>query len=321
MADIENQEFKFPDENETQQTATPVEDNFEIEIEDDVPPEDRNRTAPDPEKIKQLEVEVDDLDKYSKEAKDKLIKMKRVWNDERRAKEAALREQQAAIEAAQHLIEENKRIKSMLTQGESGYKEAISRAAELEYTAARKAYRQAHESGDTDALLEAQEALNKTQLQLERVKGFRLPALQEERFNVQTQQQIQSVPQPEPRVMRWQQENPWFGQDQEMTAAALGLNEKLRSQGVVVGSEDYYAKLDTTMRKRFNDYFGDDIDPEEIAEPRADKQKAKLITNVAPATRSTAPRKVRLTQSQVAVIKKLGITPEQYVHEFLKVGA
>ena len=80
---------------------------FEIDIEDDTPEDERSRKPTDPEKVRQLEVDVDDLDKYSKEAKDKIIKMKRVWNDERRAKEAAIREQQAALEAAQQLMEEN----------------------------------------------------------------------------------------------------------------------------------------------------------------------------------------------------------------------
>jgi len=319
MAELDTPDFKFPDELEND---TPVEElaaggDIEIEIEDDVPEEDRNRTPSDPDKVRQLEVEVDDLDKYSKDAKDKIIKMKRIWNDERRAKEQAMREHQAAMEAAKHLVEENKRIKAMLSQGELSYKEAIEESAKLKYKAAKKAYKQAHEAGDSEALVEAQEDLNKAQLQLERAKNFKLPALQEERFDVQTQQQAPQVPTPDARVMRWQHENPWFGQDPEMTASALGLHEKLKSQGVQIGSEEYYAKLDSTLRKRFTDYFGDNTEKE----TPASKTKTRSTTNVAPATRSTAPKKVRLSQSQVAVIKKLGITPEQYVREFLKVEA
>lgn len=316
MAEMD--EFKFPDELNEPITLGGDDNEFDIEVEDDTPEEDRGRSASDPDKVKQLEIEVDDLDKYSKDAKDKLIKMKRVWHDERRAKEQALREQQAAFEAAQALLEENKRIKAMLESGSKDYKDAIEQAAELKLKAAEKAYKAAHEAGDTEALLEAQKAMNKALRKMEKAKEFKLPPLQNDNFQVQQSQQVQQVPQPDQRVMRWQQENPWFGQDKEMTAAALGLHEKLRDQGVVVGSEDYYAALDNTMRRRFSDYFGD---ADSTTPQKADKPKTRSATNVAPATRSTAPKKVVLKKSQVALIQKLGITPEQYVREFLKVGS
>jgi hypothetical protein len=335
MAEFEKDEFKFPDE---ENKGKPVEDKvdieiegeagLEIEIEDDTPPEDRNRTPSDPEKVKQLEVEVDDLDKYSKEAKDKLIKMKRVWNDERRRAESAERERQAALDAAQRLLDENKRIKKMLESGEKEYKEAKKDSAKAQLKAAEKAYKEAYESGDAEKILKAQQSMMQAQLELDKAKKFKLPPLQKEEIAVQTQQQYQPVPKPDERVQKWQSENPWFGQDEEMTAAALGLHEKLKRQGVQIGSEEYYAKLDNTMRKRFPENFDEDVDlPEEPEEPKekvkqkADTPKQKPATVVAPATRSTAPKRVRLTQSQVAIAKKLGLTPEQYVRELLKVEA
>jgi hypothetical protein len=332
MPETQKDEFKFPDEDTKGKPEEKLDielegaesDKLEIEIEDDTPEEDRGRTPSDPDKVKQLEVEVDDLDKYSKEAKDKIIRMKRVWNDERRAKESAMREQQAALEAAQRLMEENKRIKTMLSQGEQEYKDAMVSSTELQLEMAKRKYKEAHEAGDVDAQLEAQQVLNVMQARLERAKNFRLPTLQTENFDVQTSQQQQPTPKPDDRVMRWQQDNPWFGQDEEMTAAALGLHEKLKRNGVAVGSEDYYAKLDNTMRKRFPESFGNDdleVPEEETAKPKADSPKAKPVTNVAPATRSTAPKRVRLSQSQVAIAKKLGLTPEQYVRELLKMEA
>jgi hypothetical protein len=270
--------------------------------------------------VRQLEIDVDDLDKYSKDAKDKIIKMKRVWNDERRAKEVAMREQQAAIEAARYLMADNQRMKDMLKKGAKDYKEAIGDAAKMKYKAAKKAYKAAHEAGDTEALLAAQENMLKAQRQLDEAKSFKLP-LQDKDVGVQRTQQIQQVPQPDARVMRWQQENPWFGQDQEMTAAALGLHEKMRGEGVHIGSEEYYARLDSTMRKRFGENFSDAESQNQTAQPSADKPRARPATNVAPATRTTAPKKVRLSQSQVAISKKLGLTPEQYVRELLKMEA
>jgi len=308
MADFEKEEFKFPDEIEDKGEDIP---EIDIEIEDDAPEEDRGRRPADPEKVRALEVEVDELDKYSKEAKDKMIQMKRVWNDERRRAEAAEREREEAIKTTKQLYEENKRIKHMLSSGEQEYVTAVKTSTEMQLEMAKKAYKEAYESGDIDAQLEAQQALSKATNALEKVNNFKLSPLQEENFEVQREQEYQKPSKPDQKVMNWQQRNPWFGQDEEMTASALGLHEKLKRQGVVVGSDDYYAKLDTTMRKRFPENFDEEI--------REDTPKKSSV--VAPATRSTAPKKVKLKTSQVALAKKLGLTPEQYVRELLKLEA
>ena len=308
MADTD---YKFPDEMENKASEV-EEDLLDIEIEDDTPEEDRGRKPADAEKVKALEVDVDELDKYSKEAKDKMIQMKRIWNDERRAKEQALREQQAALEVAQRLHAENKQIKKMLSEGEKEYKDAKKDSAKAQIKAAKQAYKEAYESGDSERLAEAQAFLTKSQMELEKVKNFKLPPLQKDESPVQIQQQPQ-VARPDNKVMAWQNRNPWFGQDEEMTASALGLHEKLKRQGVEIGSDDYYAKLDDTMRKRFPEEFGSEVDK------RGDVPRKSTV--VAPASRTTAPKKVRLTTSQVTIAKKLGLTPEQYVRELLKMEA
>ena len=333
MAEMEKEVFRFPDEAEDQgkpvdteeSQGKPLDDDIEVVIEDDTPVEDQGRKPADPEQVKKLEVEVDDLDKYSKEAKDKLIKMKRVWNDERRRADAAQREQQAAIDAAQRLMDENRRIKEMLSKGEAEYKAAVTTTSEVQYEMAKRAYKEAYDAGDSEKLMEAQAALTKAQIQLESAKNFKLPPLQEDKFDVQTSQQYQNAPQQDKKLVDWQNRNTWFGQDEEMTAAALGLHEKLKRQGMQIGSDEYYATLDKTMRKRFPESFDEDIEPPEVeveeAAQKADTPKAKPATVVAPATRSTAPKKIRLKQSQVAIAKKLGLTPEQYVRELMKLEA
>jgi hypothetical protein len=306
MADFEKEEFKFPDEIEMKEEAP----ELDIEIEDDTPEEDRGRKPTDPEKVRALEVEVDELDKYSKDAKDKMIQMKRVWNDERRRAEAAEREREEAINATKRLYEENKRIKQILSSGEKEYVSAVKTSTEMQLEMAKKAYKEAYESGDIDAQLEAQQALSRATNALERVNNFKLPPLQEEKYEVQTQQ-YQAPEKPNRKAMEWQERNSWFGQDEEMTASALGLHEKLKRQGVEVGSDEYYAKLDMTMRKRFPENFEEEV--------KEDVPKKPSV--VAPATRSTAPKKVKLKTSQVALAKKLGLTPEQYVRELLKLEA
>jgi hypothetical protein len=294
--------YKFPDELEEE-----ARNEVEIEIEDDTPEEDRGRVPADPERVKALEVDVDELDKYSKDAKDKMIQMKRVWNDERRRADLADRERAAAVEAAQTLFAENKRIKGILNSGEKEYVDAVKTTTELQLEMAKKAYREAYDTGDTDKLLEAQEEMTRVAMQMDKIKNFKMPPLQEENFQVQ-REQYQQPARPDDKVMEWQERNSWFGQDEEMTASALGLHEKLKNNGVVVGSDEYYAKLDETMRRRFPESF----------EEEAKEDAPRRNTVVAPATRTTAPKKVRLKTSQLAIAKKLGLTPEQYVRELLK---
>jgi len=308
MAEFEKEEFKFPDEIENNEVVEP---EIDIEIEDDTPEEDRGRIPTPTEKVKSLEVEVDELDKYSKEAKDKMIQMKRIWNDERRRAEAAERERQAAVDAAQKLYEDNKRMRGMIQNGQTEYVSAIKSSTELQLEMAKKAYREAYDMGDSEKLLAAQEAMTRAQMHLDRVNNFKVQ-VPEERYV--PEQKVAPVAKPDDRVIQWQNENPWFGQDEEMTATALGLHEKLKKQGVVIGSNDYYAKLDETMRKRFPENFEHEVD---VSRENAPKKK----TVVAPATRSTAPKKVKLSTSQVAIAKKLGLTPEQYVRELLRLEA
>jgi len=315
MATNPNDDYKFPDEVDTNVDITIEEDgDIEIEIEDDTPEDDRGRTPVSQDVVRQLEVETDELDKYSKDAKDKLIKMKRVWHDERRAKEEAYREQQEAINMARKLMDENKRMSTMIQNGSQEYAKTIQNAAQMELKMAQRAYKDARDMGDTDAEMEAQQAMQAANLRVMQANNFRMPSLQEEKYEVQTpQEQVQQAPRPDNRAMEWQERNSWFGQDEEMTAAALGLHEKLKRQGVPVGSDEYYTTLDRTIRRRFSENFNE---PE-----RADSEsvaRTKPSTVVAPATRSTSSKKIKLRQSQIAISKKLGLTPEQYALELRK---
>ena len=112
MAELQKEEYKFPDEIENKAISVDTPD-FEVEVEDDTPEADRGRYPASPETVKKLEVEVNELDQYSEDAKKKIITMKRIWNDERRRAESAEREREAAISATKKLLDENKRIKHM----------------------------------------------------------------------------------------------------------------------------------------------------------------------------------------------------------------
>lgn len=334
MPEFEKDEFKFPDEDTQENKGKPEdqesqvaaqEESFEIEVEDDTPPQDRNR-EPMPQNLKE-ELEKDELDIYDEKVKEKFKQMKRVWHDERRAKEEAFREQQEAVRLAQRLLEENKRIKGILDTGSKEYATTLQNAANLEMEMAKRAYKEAYDLGDTDKIVEAQQAMQVANLKVLQAQNFRAPTLQEEDFEVQNQQvQTESVPAASnPRLKAWLARNPWYGPDDEMTGAALGVDAKIKRDGrVQVGSDEYYAILDKTIRKRFPEYFESEDESTqeiEVSKAKAEPARTKPSTVVAPAVRSTSSNKIKLNRSQMTLSKKLGITPEQYAIELKRLEA
>ncbi len=324
---MDQEVFEFPDEKEAK-VSVEVEagPDFEIEIEDDTPPKDRNRQPVSEEEVKKLKLDADEIDQYSVEAKDKLIKMKKVWQDGRRAKEAADRERHEAVRIASKLAEENKQLKTKLSSGEQEYVGVAKHSAVQELEAAKKEYRDAYDAGDSEKLVDAQEKLTMAKIKVDKLDNYnpiyKKPAEDDE--NVVQMPQQQSIPRPDNKAVDWQEKNEWFGQDEEMTSLALGLHEKLKRNGVSIGSDEYYDTIDKTMRRRFPESFEDDQDTETEkvrAEEPQKTSKPRASTVVAPASRSTSPKKIRLSNTQVALAKKLGLTPEQYARELTKLEA
>lgn len=320
-------EFKFPDEIEAEKKVeiSAEDDNIQIEIEDDTPEQDRGREPMSVEAVKKLEVEVDELDKYSAEAKEKMIQMKKVWHDERRAKEAAAREREEAIRVAQQLLEENKKLKKAYTTGEQEYLNTVKNATELELDVAKRSYKEALETGDSDRIVEAQSKLNAAAIKADRVNNFRPSALQEQENEVQIPQLQETSVTPDTKTREWTEKNTWFGNKKSMTAYALGLHEELIDEygKDFVSTDQYFKRIDTAVREAFPKYF-EALEPQtqvEIEdEPQKAQPKTKPSTVVAPATRSTSSKQIKLAPRQVALARKLGLTPEQYAREFAKTG-
>lgn len=317
------EEFDFEIEEEQEQEVAeqevPEKEEPELEIEDDTPEEDRGH-SPMPKEIVE-ELEADELEDYSEKVKQRLKQMKKVWHDERREKEKAFREQQEAIRMAQQAMEENKRLKASLSRGEETLANTYKQAAELEMKNAERAYKEAHELGDTDQMLEAQRQLTAASYKLQQAQTFKPSSLQSNEVEVQTESEAANVPTPDAKTLAWQERNTWFGTDNEMTALALGLHQKLeRERGAqFIGTDEYWQTVDTTMRRRFPEYFGEDETTDGGGKPIKSAEK-KPATVVAPASRSRSPKKIVLTRSQVNLAKKLGLTPEQYARELKKMG-
>ena len=316
----EKDDFEFEVEQEgAPQTQAGKPNKPEIEVEDDTPPEDRGR-APMPKALVE-ELEADDLEDYSDKVKTRLKQMKKVWHDERREKEAALREQREAISLARRMLDENKWLKSTLSRGEETLIGSYRDRSEMQLEQAKKAYKEAYEAGDSDKLVEAQTKLSEANYAVQRLKEYK-PTLQQEGPEVEIPQNTQQAPQApviDAKTRAWQERNTWWGNDEEMTANALGLHQKLVKQygGEYVGTDEYWRSIDETMHRRFPEYFGDDKFAGGGGKPTA-RAETKAATVVAPASRSTSSKKIVLKQSQVLIAKKLGLTPEQYAREMRK---
>jgi hypothetical protein len=300
----EMEEYTFPDE-----------EKVEIEVEDDTPKEDRGRNPSQPEFVESLEK--DELDEYSDAAKQKIAGFRKIYHDERRAKEEADRERQEALNFAKQLLEENKALKGKVSHTESFAVDSIKTGAEQELEMAKKLYREAYEAGDADKLVDAQEKMTTARIKVDRAQTAsedikQRRALQEQETEVQIPQQSQK-PVRDSKAVSWQERNSWFGQDDEMTSLALGLHEKLVKQNgmAYATTDEYYKRIDETMRKRFPENFEDVEDDKTTA-------RSKPSTVVAPASRSTSSKTVKLKTSQLNIAKKLGLTPEQYARELNK---
>lgn len=312
-----NAEFKFPDEQDTAKSEA-AEDTLDIVVEDDTPPEDRGRT-PLPQEIVE-ELDKDDLDEYSDKVKKRLSQMKKVWHDERREKERASREREEALRFAQVQSDEVRRLKQQLGNGEKIYLTEVTRAATTEVETAKNKLKQAYESGDAEMIANAQEAMTDAKLKLREYERYK-PSLQDESNEVERTQQTApatATTRPDTKAEAWREKNTWFGADEEMTALALGLHEKLVKSGVDPRTDDYYRQVDKTMRRRFPEYFGSDEQASQNTDREEKSAPRKNSTVVAPATRSTAPRQIRLTPSAVALAKRFGLSNEQYAREMLK---
>ena len=309
--------YKFPDEIEdekkNQAALQDEEGDVEIEIVDDTPLNDRFSPKLDKEVEDPTEEEIDS---YGKKVQDRIKELTHARHDERRAKEALLREKQELERIAQHMSEENKKLKQYVSTGTEQYGAMAKSAAEAELDKARREYKAAQESFDTDAILAAQESLFEAKLKLQNAQNFRPPALQNENYEVQPRQQAPESVRADEKTLRWQAKNQWFGSDgfEEVTSFALGLHQKLVNGGVDPRSDDYFEQIDARVKSKFPEVFGGSED-----RPRSvDTSSRKPAAVVAPATRSTGTRKIQLTPTQAALIKKYNLDPKKYVAEVLK---
>lgn len=306
--------FKFPDEVGDDNVEVSIDNGTDVEVEivDDTPPQDRGRKPLDREVADPTDEEIES---YSDNVKKRIKDLTHARHDERRAKEALLREKQELERIAQHMMAENNRLKQTVNTGTEQYVASVKQIADAEVEKAKKALKEANEAFDTEAIIAAQEALMDAKMKAEAAKNFRHTPLQVDEPVVQTRQQQDTAPQVDEKTLRWQAKNQWFGASgfEEHTSFALGLHQKLVNSGLDPRSDEYFERIDARMKSTFPDVFGGSED-----RPKSGDGSRRPPSVVAPATRSTGARKVQLTPTQIALAKKYGLTPQQYAVEVAK---
>jgi hypothetical protein len=316
-------EYEFPDEKGSKAKVAQnlakedsADDNdlgIELQIVDDTPAQDRGRKpmAEPPE-----DVTDDELSQYDEKVQKRLKKFTKGYHDERRAKEEAFRERQAAEEFARQMYEENRSLQRQLSEGSKIFIEQGKSSAQMELEQARKAYKEAYEAGDVDAVTDAQAKIVSATLRLDKAENLRPIEVQEKpEYSPAKRTSL------DPLASSWHENNPWYGSKEKpehtvMTATAFGVHASLAEQygEKYVGTEDYYEKINSRMRTIFPEYFGSneqDNEPEEDAKAPARANKPSTV--VASASRSTASKKqVKLSASQVNIAKRLGVPIELY---------
>lgn len=295
-----------------------VTNEVDIEIVDDTPEEDKGR----PRRPEGVEPEIpndDEIAQYSEGVQKRIKKLRYEFHEERRAKEEAARQLDQATSLAKRLMEDKKRMEDALRKGEEILVENAKSRVESDLQVARQKFREAYEAGDADALAEAQERIAELSVQKVSAVNYR-PVYGEERAEQQVKpsEYQQVTPRPvDPKAADWAKRNTWFGRDQLMTDYAKHVHDRIVVfDRVDPRSEEYWQTLDGEMRKRFPEMFDDH---EDSRSERGERRQASNV--VAPASRSTAakPRKqVKLTATEVALAKRLGLTVEQYAAEKMK---
>ena len=278
--------------------------------------------------VKQAEKEDDEeLSDYSDKVRKRINKLKYEQHEAHRQREAAEQMREEAIKFAQQLAAKNQHYESLLQRGEGALVSQIKARASLSLDQAKSLYKEAYEAGDSQKIVDAQEKLLHAQTDVreaekhERVLQNRRPQQTQQpvQQQQQQQQQVYQPPQPSSKALSWTKDNPWFGPNgnRSMTALAYGIHETLvREEGVKPDTDEYYQKIDASMRQRFPDYFEKNEDVQVTSAP-AQRTPSNVV---APSNRNNGsrPRKIQLTATQVALAKRIGLTPEQYAKQVIK---
>jgi hypothetical protein len=305
-------------------------DDLQIEVVDDRPSEDQrspvNENAEDDGMANDEEIQ-----QVGQRVQKRIKKLKWEFHEERRAKESAERMSNEAVNYTQGLQTENQRLLKLVQDSQTALTQQSQNRAEATMAIAEANFKNAHESGDSAQIAAAQKALTDAQLgraaapavSQKIIDNWKNQVMAEDRQMAQQEQQYTPEPiQPDVKAVEWQERNTWFGVDPEMTSFAYGVHEKLvGSEGIDPSSEEYYQLIDSRMKEVFPTQFStgsERTNESSVTVDTAPAKKAKSVVAPASRTTGTKPRTVRLTETQVRLAKRLGLTNEQYAKQLMK---
>lgn len=292
---------------------------IEIEVQDDTPPQDKGRA---PLATPPAEPTDEELANYSEGVRNRINQLTHARHDERRAREQLQREHEHLAGLARRALEENERLKQYVKQGETQFVTLSTSAAEAKVAAAREKLVKAQTDFDAEGTAVAMEELADAKAELARAKSFQPMQLQESPAGDTLPPSDPPKPQIHPKTAAWKARNTWFGHPDHVDASsfAMGLHKKLVDSGVDPRTDEYFEKLDAEMARRFPE-----LQPAKSGQQREEpaKTSAAAASGAAPVSRSSntpngGKARVVLTQSELALCKTLGLTPQQYAAEKLK---
>jgi hypothetical protein len=285
--DVKGQEVILEDESSKE---TQTEMNLETSSEETPPKEVKKEESEQSEYTDSVQKRIDKLTKKMREA-------------ERREK--------AALQFAESVKGESEQLRDRMKALDEGYLTEYGNRVDVEENSAEVKLKQALTSGDADAIIDAQKKLSEVTVSRERIRQAKVEQEDYQRrleaHNQQQQQQPipQNIPSPDPKAEQWAEKNKWFGDDQTMTYAAFGIHKQMvEEEKFDTNTDEYYTELDRRMRDEF---------PQKFSNGEATKKPAQTVASVSRNTPSKGRgKKVRLTSSQVAIAKKLGVPLEEY---------
>ena len=291
------------------------EEEIFVEEVDDRPQEDR--VIPRDSKGADFDIPEEEIAQYSENVQKRIKQLKYEFHEERREKEAALRQNEEAVKYAQQIMQERDGLRATIAKGNEALYSVTQQKLDTEMTAAEGRYRDAYEEGDTEKIVEAQRGMTEAAVEKKQFEQYKP---QEDRVTeTDTPSEVpQGQPQVtvDPRAKEWLSKNRWFGngpdKNVEMTGFAYGVHEELVRSGIDPTSkpDDYYAEVDRRIQDRFPEQFGG------VEETRGSPPPQPVVAS---ARRSGGKsRKVQLTRSQVDLAKRLGLTKEQYAAQVAK---
>ena len=294
-----------------EETETEVAEEIVIETPQEESPKEEKVEASKKEKVEvqsedkpEQPSQEDELDSYSKGVQNRIKKLTEKYRQEERDKAEALR-------VSQELLDENKKLKERVQALDTGYLSEYGTRLESQTDAAKRLYKEAYEAGDSDKMLEAQQLISTIAVEQQRYNTAKARAEQQAKVPVQQpekQQQPAAAPQPtpDPRAQEWAEKNTWFGDDRVMTSAAFAIHQQLvEEEGFDPKSDEYYTEVDSRIRKEFPHKF-------QAAKKSGGAQVAAAAASASRSTAKSGRRSVKLSHSQVAIAKKLGVPLEEY---------